>query len=152
MCGIFGIFNVEHAEKYAFYGIYALQHRGQESVGIAVSDYERIRVVKKPGLVLEALTAKDMEHLKGSIAIAHVRYSTSGDSTEINAQPLIRETSLGQVALVHNGNLVNYKTLRSSLQEKGFNFYHTSDSELFLALLDAGEYVPEHIKVHPEDA
>ncbi|WP_340690451.1 amidophosphoribosyltransferase [Hydrogenobacter thermophilus] len=152
MCGIFGIFNIEHAEKYAFYGIYALQHRGQESVGIAVSDYERLRVVKKPGLVLEALTAKDMEHLKGSIAIAHVRYSTSGDSTEINAQPLIRETSLGQVALVHNGNLVNYKTLRSSLQEKGFNFYHTSDSELFLALLDAGEYVPEHIKVHPEDA
>lgn len=151
MCGIFGIFNAEYAGKYAFYGIYALQHRGQESVGIATSDREGMYLVKKPGLVLEAITAKDMEALKGDTAIAHVRYSTSGDSGGLNAQPLLKETSLGQTALVHNGNLVNYHTLKTSLQERGVSFYHTSDSELFLTLLDVGEYVPQHVKLHPED-
>ncbi|SNZ13253.1 amidophosphoribosyltransferase [Hydrogenobacter hydrogenophilus] len=151
MCGIFGIFNVEQAQKYAFYGIYALQHRGQESVGIAVSDYEKINVVKKTGLVLESISPKDMETLNGNIAIAHVRYSTAGDLGSANAQPLLRKTSLGPVALVHNGNLVNYNTLKAQLQEKGINLYHTSDSELLLALLDAEEYVPEHIRLHPED-
>ncbi|MFN3814240.1 MAG: class II glutamine amidotransferase, partial [Aquificaceae bacterium] len=118
MCGVFGIFNVEHAERHAFYGIYSLQHRGQESVGIATSDYERITLVKKPGLVLDAITNKDMEKLKGNIAIAHVRYSTSGDSGGLNAQPMLRETSIGPVAIVHNGNLVNYTFLRRSLESE----------------------------------
>ncbi|MGC8852079.1 MAG: amidophosphoribosyltransferase [Hydrogenobacter sp.] len=152
MCGIFGIFNVEQAQKYAFYGIYALQHRGQESVGIAVSDYEKINVVKKTGLVLESIRPKDMETLNGNIAIAHVRYSTAGDLGSVNAQPLLRDTSLGPVALVHNGNLVNYNTLKAELKDRGIDLYHTSDSELLLALLDAGEHVPEHIKLHPEDS
>ncbi len=151
MCGIFGVFNAEHAEKYAFYGIYALQHRGQESVGIAVSDFEEIRLVKKSGLVLEAIKKEDLEAIKGYSAIAHVRYSTAGDPGGINSQPLIRDTSLGRVGVVHNGNLVNYLPLKLELEEEGIKLYHTSDTELFLALLDLGEYVPSHIRLHPAD-
>ncbi|MEJ5339212.1 MAG: amidophosphoribosyltransferase [Aquificaceae bacterium] len=151
MCGIFGVFNAEHAERYAFYGIYALQHRGQESVGIAVSDYEHIRLVKKPGLVLEAIRREDLQHMSGFLAIAHVRYSTAGDSGGINSQPILRETSLGSVAVVHNGNLVNYLPLRAELEGKGVNFFHTSDTELFLALLEEGELTPEEVELHPHD-
>lgn len=152
MCGIFGVFNAEHAERYAFYGIYSLQHRGQESVGIATSDYERISLVKKPGLVLDAITNKDMEKLKGNIAIAHVRYSTSGDSGGLNAQPMLRETSMGPVAIVHNGNLVNYTHLRRSLESEDVEFHHNSDTELFLALMDRGVCEPKNVELHPEDA
>ncbi len=152
MCGIFGVFNAEHAEKYAFYGIYALQHRGQESVGIAVSDYETIKLVKKPGLVLEAIKKEDLQHMFGYLAIAHVRYSTAGDPGGVNSQPLLRETSLGPLAVVHNGNLVNYLPLKVDLQAKGVKFFHNSDTELFLALLDEGQLLPEGIELHPLDA
>ncbi|MFN7064655.1 MAG: amidophosphoribosyltransferase [Aquificaceae bacterium] len=151
MCGIFGIFNVEHAERYAFYGIYALQHRGQESVGIAVSDFENIRFVRKAGLVLETIRKEDLEGFFGYSAIAHVRYSTAGDSGLINSQPLFRETSLEKVAVAHNGNLVNYLSLRRELEEKGISFSCTSDTELFLVLLEEGELIPEGIEIHPLD-
>ncbi|MDW8032201.1 MAG: amidophosphoribosyltransferase [Aquificaceae bacterium] len=151
MCGIFGIFNAEYAERYAFYGIYALQHRGQESVGIAVSNFEDIKVVKKPGLVLESVRKEDLESLSGYNAIAHVRYSTAGDSGGLNSQPIVRDTSLGRVAVVHNGNLVNYIPLRAELEEKGLRFVHTSDTELFLTLLEEGENLPEGIDLHPSD-
>ncbi len=151
MCGIFGVFNAQHAERYAFYGIYALQHRGQESVGIAVSDYESVKVVKKPGLVLEAIRKEDLQNMFGYLAIAHVRYSTAGDSGGVNSQPIVRETSLGVCAVVHNGNLVNYLPLRAELEAKGVRLFHTSDTELFLALLEEGEFVPENIDLHPSD-
>ncbi|SHK58197.1 amidophosphoribosyltransferase [Thermocrinis minervae] len=151
MCGIFGIFNVEHAQKYAFYGIYALQHRGQESVGIAVSDLADIKLIKRSGLVLEAISKEDIESLEGSIAIAHVRYSTAGDLGLTNAQPFLKETPFGKVALVHNGNLVNYTSLKAELEKEGVSFEHTSDSELFLALLGRGTYVPESISMNPLD-
>jgi len=95
MCGIFGIFGVENAEKYAFFGIYALQHRGQESVGIAVSDFENIKVVKKAGLVLSAIKKEDLEQAKGYLAIAHVRYATAGRSGAFNAQPFLKRTPIG---------------------------------------------------------
>ncbi|MFN3869973.1 MAG: amidophosphoribosyltransferase [Aquificaceae bacterium] len=151
MCGIFGVFNAEHAERYAFYGIYALQHRGQESVGMGVSDFEDIRVVRKAGLVLEAIRKEDLEGFFGYSAIAHVRYSTAGDSGANNSQPLIKETSFGKVAVVHNGNLVNYLSLRRELEDKGKSFSYTSDTELFLALLDEGEFLPEGVELHPID-
>ncbi len=151
MCGIFGVFNAQHAERYAFYGIYALQHRGQESVGIAVSDYESVKVVKKPGLVLEAIRKEDLQNMFGYLAIAHVRYSTAGDSGGVNSQPIVRETSLGVCAVVHNGNLVNYLPLRAELEAKRVRLFHTSDTELFLALLEEGEFVPENIDLHPSD-
>ncbi|MEJ7555902.1 MAG: amidophosphoribosyltransferase [Aquificaceae bacterium] len=151
MCGIFGVFNAQHAERYAFYGIYALQHRGQESVGIAVSDYDSVKVVKKPGLVLEAIRKEDLQNMFGYLAIAHVRYSTAGDSGGVNSQPIVRETSLGVCAVVHNGNLVNYLPLRAELEAKRVRLFHTSDTELFLALLEEGEFVPENIDLHPSD-
>lgn len=151
MCGIFGVFNAEHAERYAFYGIYALQHRGQESVGIAVSDFENIKVVKKPGLVLEAIRKEDLEGIFGYSAIAHVRYSTAGDPGGINSQPIVKDTTFGKVAVVHNGNLVNHLILRSELESKGIRLTHTSDTELFLALLEEGELLPKDIDLHPLD-
>ena len=151
MCGIFGVFNVEYAERYAFYGIYALQHRGQESVGIACSDFEEVKAIKKPGLVLESIKKEELDAISGYLAVAHVRYSTAGDSGGINSQPIVRETSFGKTAVVHNGNLVNYLPLRSELEKKGVKFMHTSDTELFLVLLDEGELLPEGIDLHPLD-
>lgn len=151
MCGIFGVFNTPHAEKYAYYGIYALQHRGQESVGIAVSDFEDIKVVKKPGLVLEAIKKEDLQNLQGYSAIAHVRYSTAGDPGGLNAQPIVEETPIGKVAVVHNGNLINYLQLRQELSSKGKSFSYSSDTELFLKLLGEGSYIPEGVELNPAD-
>ena len=152
MCGIAGVFNCEHASEYAFFMIYSLQHRGQESVGISSSDGEEIYTVKKPGRVLEAIRQEDLNKLKGNIAVAHVRYSTAGNSGGANAQPIVRETILGKVAAVHNGNLVNFLKLRRELEEKGIKFSYNSDSELFLALLDERKtYIPENLSLHPRD-
>ncbi|NPA41517.1 MAG: amidophosphoribosyltransferase [Aquificae bacterium] len=152
MCGIAGVFNSPYASQYAFLQIYSLQHRGQESVGISSSDGKTIKTVKRPGRVLEAITQSDLDKLEGNMAIAHVRYSTAGDSGATNAQPLVRETSLGQVAVVHNGNIVNYVSLRRELEERGIEFEYSSDTELFLALLDTGEeFIPEGLEIHPRD-
>ncbi|AAC07202.1 amidophosphoribosyltransferase [Aquifex aeolicus] len=152
MCGVAGVFNSPYAAEYALLMIYSLQHRGQESVGISSSDEKEIYTVKKPGRVLEAIKKEDLEKLKGSIAIAHVRYSTAGNAGGFNAQPLVRETPLGKVAVVHNGNLVNFLTLRKELEDKGIKFNYNSDSELFLALLEEGRtYIPEGVTLHPED-
>ncbi len=152
MCGIAGIFNSEDASRYVFLQIYSLQHRGQESVGISTFDGERIRTVKKGGRVLETIKQEDLDFLKGNIAIAHVRYSTSGDSGLKNAQPIVRETPFGEIAVVHNGNIVNFLTLRKEFEEKGKKFFYTSDTELFLALLDKeNTFIPEYLNLHPED-
>ncbi|WP_457600031.1 amidophosphoribosyltransferase [Hydrogenivirga sp.] len=152
MCGIAGVFNSPHASQYAFLQIYSLQHRGQESVGISTFDGERINTVRRAGRVLEAIKQEDLNTLKGNNAIAHVRYSTAGDSGATNAQPIVRNTSLGDVAVVHNGNIVNYVSLRRELEGLGTEFHYSSDTELFLALLDAGEeLVPEGLRVHPRD-
>ncbi|RUM27884.1 MAG: amidophosphoribosyltransferase [Aquifex sp.] len=152
MCGVAGVFNSPNAAEYALLMIYSLQHRGQESVGISSSDGEKIYTVKKAGRVLEAVKKKDVENLKGDIAIAHVRYSTAGNAGGFNAQPIVRETPLGKVAVVHNGNLVNFLTLRKELEEKGIKFNYNSDSELFLALLEEGKrYIPKDVQLHPED-
>ncbi len=151
MCGIFGIFNIENAEKYAFFGIYALQHRGQESVGIASSDFEDVKVVRKEGLVLESLKKEELSQISGYCAIAHVRYSTAGDSGGINSQPIIMETPFGKAAVVHNGNLTNYLALREELQAQGIELSYTSDTELFLKLLGRGQFIPEGIEIHPLD-
>ncbi len=121
-------------------------------MGISSSDGKEIRTVKKPGRVLEAIKQEDLDYLKGRVAIAHVRYSTAGDSGATNAQPLVRETDLGEVAVVHNGNLVNYLSLRGELESRGIEFRYSSDTELFLALLETEEtFLPEGIDLHPED-
>ena len=136
MCGIAGVFNNDHASQYVFLQIYSLQHRGQESAGIASFDGKELRVVKKPGRVLEKINQEDLDYLKGNIAIGHVRYSTAGDSGGINAQPIVRETPFGRMAVVHNGNITNFPSLREELISKGISFNYSSDTELFLALLE----------------
>ncbi len=153
MCGIAGVYNSEIAPKLVYLEIYSLQHRGQESAGIASSDGEDIQLVKGSGKVLEGISSEDLEKLRGKNAIGHVRYSTAGDAGGANAQPIVRSTPMGQVAVVHNGNLTNYLPLRRELEEKGYRFNYTSDTELFLVLLEAGkEYLPKGLEIHPEDS
>ncbi len=152
MCGIAGVFNNPYASQYAFLQIYSLQHRGQESVGISSSDGKEIKTVKKAGRVLESIRQEDLNYLSGTNAIAHVRYSTAGDSGASNAQPIVRETPLGEVAVVHNGNIVNYVSLRYELEQRGIEFEYSSDTELFIALLETGdEYIPAGMDIHPRD-
>ncbi len=152
MCGIFGAYNVEKASLYTYWGLYTLQHRGQESAGICSTDGRNFYLVKKQGLVLEALKREDLEKLKGNRAIGHVRYSTAGDIGGANAQPILAETSKGRFALVHNGNLTNYGALKEELSSKGAKFKYTSDSEVFVHLIDLSEgWVPEGLQLHPND-
>ncbi len=152
MCGIAGVFGHRRASEYAFLQIYSLQHRGQESVGISSSDGKRIHTVRKPGRVLEAIRQEDLNRLPGSMAVAHVRYSTAGDPGAFNAQPIAGDTSVGEVAVVHNGNITNFVELRRSLEERGYRFRFSSDTELFLALLSTGEeFLPERVELHPRD-
>src|SRR4051812_31400828 len=127
MCGIFGIANHPEASHLAYLGLYALQHRGQESTGIATANDNQVIVHKSMGHVADVynedvLTTK----LAGSIAIGHTRYSTSGDSSENNAQPLmVTMRPYGPVALCHNGNLINAVDLRRELEEQGAIFQST---------------------------
>jgi len=137
-CGIFGIYNadgsVESAEC-AYYGLIALQHRGQESAGIAVSRGGRIDYEKGMGLVAEVFKG-GLEKLSGAkAAVGHVRYSTTGDSMLANAQPLVISSKSGQIALAHNGNLINAKELRQELENSGAIFQTTIDSEIIASLI-----------------
>ena len=108
----------EEVAKLTFYGLYALQHRGQESAGIATSDGDRILVYKDMGLVSQVFTEADLASLKGELAIGHCRYSTTGSSTWVNAQPTLRPTKYGTLALAHNGNLTNTGDLAELLQRQ----------------------------------
>lgn len=139
-CGVFGIYlnqaeSDTDAARTAFYGLYALQHRGQESAGIAVSDGHRIRLHKAMGLVSEIIQPGHIQELKGNIAIGHVRYSTTGESMVVNAQPMVFHYLRGMVALAHNGNLVNTVPLRKQLATYGSVFQTTTDTELVANLL-----------------
>lgn len=133
-CGIFGIFGHPEAANLAYLGLYALQHRGQESAGIAASDGDLIRLSKVMGEVADAFDQPALAALPGSHAIGHVRYSTAGDSKLVNAQPLLSDCVHGQIAICHNGNLVNAKELRDDLVREGSIFQSTSDTEVFLHL------------------
>ncbi len=152
MCGIAGVYNSDIAPQLVYLQIYSLQHRGQESAGISSSDGSDIHTVKGAGKVLEGISKDSIENLKGRNAIGHVRYSTAGDAGGANAQPIVRNTSLGKIAIVHNGNLTNYRLVRESLESKGYKFLNTSDTELFLVLLETeNKFVPEGLYIHPED-
>jgi amidophosphoribosyltransferase len=133
-CGVFGIFGDPEASKLTFYGLYALQHRGQESAGIAAYDGNQIRVTKAMGHVNEAFNADLLAKLPGSAAIGHVRYSTAGESRLENAQPLVVDSMHGQLAICHNGNLVNGGELRDALVNAGAIFQSTSDTEVVVHL------------------
>ncbi|MHC4599749.1 MAG: amidophosphoribosyltransferase [Planctomycetota bacterium] len=134
-CGLFGIFGDPGAAVKTFYGLYSLQHRGQESAGIAVGDGGRLRGHKSMGLVTEVLTPSVLEGLRGDRAIGHVRYSTTGSSNPLNAQPLLVQYGGGDIAVAHNGNLVNGKSLRREFENRGAIFQTSTDSELILHLL-----------------
>lgn len=136
-CGVFGVFNNEEHDvaRMTYYALYALQHRGQESCGIAVNDNGTIVHHKDMGLVPEVFNEIVLQHLKGKIAVGHVRYSTSGGSLRENAQPIVVKYKNGQVALAHNGNIVNADTLRDKLEETGSVFQTSGDSEIILNLI-----------------
>ena len=131
MCGIFGVHGHPDAAHLSQLGLYALQHRGQESAGIAaVSDAGEAHAVKRMGLVGEGLTGPELTLLAGPIAIGHTRYSTAGSSTLENAQPVLARSRGGHIALAHNGNLVNAGELRVALEDEGAIFQSTMDSEV----------------------
>jgi amidophosphoribosyltransferase len=118
-CGLFGIFGHPEAARLTYLGLYALQHRGQESAGIVASDGERLRVEKGMGLVNDFFTDAKLEALPGDRAMGHVRYSTAGDTVAVNAQPILIECHRGPIALGHNGNIVNAAVLRQELESPG---------------------------------
>ena len=135
-CGLFGICGDARASHHAYLGLYSLQHRGQEAAGIAVSDGRIIRQHKGLGLVSAAFADRAiLDRLPGSVAIAHNRYSTTGGSSLLNAQPILIEYKRGQLAAAHNGNLVNAATLRAEMEESGSIFQTTTDSEIVLHLV-----------------
>ena len=133
-CGIFAVYNHEDAAKLAYFGLYALQHRGQESAGIVVSDGSRVIEHKEMGLVPDIFNEKILDGLKGKIALGHVRYSTTGSSLLVNAQPFRIQFAGKTLAIAHNGNLVNARRIRTDLENKGSIFQTTMDSEIVLHL------------------
>jgi amidophosphoribosyltransferase len=134
-CGVFGVFGHSNAAELAYYGLYALQHRGQESAGIVTCDNGCFHEYKRMGLVSQIFKDGVLEQLKGNMAVGHTRYSTTGSSHLRNAQPLTGESRRGHVAIAHNGNLTNAAKLRMELEEKGAIFQTTVDSEVILHLL-----------------
>ena len=135
MCGVVGIFGHPEAANLAYLGLYALQHRGQESAGIVSTDGERLRWVREMGHVNDIFTADRLAQLGGFAAIGHVRYSTAGESALKNAQPIAVDYSGGSVAVGHNGNLVNADTLLERLEAEGSIFGTTSDTEVIVHLI-----------------
>ena len=127
----------EGVAQLAFFGLFALQHRGQEAAGIAVSDGHRARVHKQAGLVSHVFTNETLTPLTGYHAIGHTRYSTTGSRNERNIQPFLVETMHGPLALAHNGNIVNTPALRDELLSRGFGLTATSDSEVMTLMLAA---------------
>ena len=127
-CGVFGIFGHPEAANLTYLGLFALQHRGQESAGIAVADGERVRVSRAMGQVAEAFDETALAKLPGHLAIGHTRYSTAGESTLENAQPFLIDCAHGQIAVAHNGNLVNAEDLRDELVRAGSIFQTSSDT------------------------
>src|SRR3989338_3010745 len=134
-CGVFGVFNHPDAAYLAYLGLYALQHRGEESAGIVSSDGKKMFAHRYMGHVQEVFDGSVLDRLKGDRAIGHVRYSTTGSSNLKNAQPILVDYSRGEIALGHNGNLVNADILRSELEAYGSIFQTTTDSEIIIHLM-----------------
>ncbi len=134
-CGVVAIYANPEAAKLAYLGLHALQHRGQESAGIASSNGVTMHAHKSMGLVVDIFTEDVLAKLKGSLAIGHTRYSTAGDSALLNAQPIMVDCNKGLIALAHNGNLVNAPHIRSRLESQGSIFQTTSDTEVIVHLV-----------------
>ncbi len=136
-CGVFGIYSKEVNEvaQITYYGLYALQHRGQESAGISISNFGEIVTYKGMGLTADVFTPETLNNLVGNAAIGHVRYSTTGASKLENAQPLESRYKLGQIAVAHNGNLTNAKIIRELLEDAGSTFNTSIDSEVIIKMI-----------------
>lgn len=134
-CGLFGVSGHSEAARLAYFGLYAQQHRGQESAGIATWDGSRLYEHRGMGLVPDVFTEQTLQVLAGHTAIGHVRYSTTGASAARNAQPFVASFRGTEIALAHNGNLVNTQQLRGDLEDRGAIFHSTNDSEVFMHLL-----------------
>ena len=134
-CGVMAVYNHPDAARLTYWGLYALQHRGQESAGIASADGSQVNDIKGMGLVSEIFTDEVLARLPGHMAIGHTRYSTTGDSALLNAQPISVESAKGLIAIAHNGNLVNLGTAKERLERDGALFQTTSDSEIIIQLI-----------------
>jgi len=147
-CGVFGVWAPgEDVARMTYFGLHALQHRGQESAGIAVGDNETVTVTKNLGLVSRVFRESDLDSLTGDVAIGHTRYSTTGSSTSWeNAQPHLSTIGRQVIALAHNGNLVNTSELRDKLKDRGIRFRSTTDSEVIATLIGAFTQAHHHIR------
>jgi len=136
-CGIFGIYSSDEEDvaRLAFFGIFSLQHRGQESAGIAASDGKKIRMHRDMGLVTQVFQEEALAALSGHLAIGHTRYSTTGSSILRNVQPMLCDCDFGPVALAHNGDLTNSSALREQMEAEGITFETTNDSEVIIKLI-----------------
>src|SRR5246127_4809233 len=134
-CGVVAIYAHPEAEKLAYLGLHALQHRGQESAGIVSSDGMNLRAHKAMGLVADIFVEDVLTKLRGMLAIGHTRYSTTGDSALLNAQPILVQSNKGPIAVAHNGNLVNAQEIRTRLEAQGSIFQTTSDTEVIVHLI-----------------
>jgi amidophosphoribosyltransferase len=134
-CGVVGIHQHPEAETLAYLGLHALQHRGQESAGIVSSDGMSLHIHKGMGLVADIFTEKKLSRIRGTLAIGHTRYSTTGDSAILNAQPIMVQSNKGMIALAHNGNLTNAQDIRARMEAQGSIFQTTSDTEVIVHLI-----------------
>ncbi len=135
MCAIVGVFGNEESSKIAYYSLFAMQHRGQEATGISASDGSSIKTIKKKGLVVDVFSPEKLSSLKGFSAVGHNRYSTAGKSSVEDAQPVTATYMLGDISIVHNGNLVNKKDVRDELIRKGAIFSSNMDTENLIHLI-----------------
>ncbi|QOY54406.1 amidophosphoribosyltransferase [Candidatus Sulfurimonas marisnigri] len=138
-CAVVGIFGHKEASKLAYFSLHALQHRGQEAAGISSSDGEKLHTIKKRGLVMRIFDEAKLKTLSGSSAIGHTRYSTAGDDSILDAQPVFARYDLGEMAIVHNGNLTNAEDVRNKLIEKGAIFQTFMDTENLIHLIAKSE-------------
>ncbi|MCU1272170.1 MAG: amidophosphoribosyltransferase [Acidobacteriaceae bacterium] len=134
-CGVVAVYSHPEAETLAYLGLHALQHRGQESAGIVTSDGMSLHIHKAMGLVADIFTEKRLSTLRGTLAIGHTRYSTTGDSALLNAQPILVQSNKGMVALAHNGNLTNAGEIRARMEAQGSIFQTSSDTEVIVHLI-----------------
>jgi len=151
MCSVVGIYGNENASKLAFYSLFAMQHRGQEAAGISSSDGEHIHTIKDRGLVTQIFKEEHFKILKGNMAVGHTRYSTAGDDSILDAQPVFARYGLGEISIVHNGNLVNAREIREDLIKRGAIFQSNMDTENLIHLI-AKNYEKNTLKERIIDA
>ncbi|GAB6045364.1 amidophosphoribosyltransferase [Caminibacter profundus] len=151
MCSVVGIYGNENASKLVFYSLFAMQHRGQEAAGISSSDGVNIHTIKDRGLVTQIFKEEHFNVLKGNMAIGHTRYSTAGDDSILDAQPVFARYGLGEISIVHNGNLVNAKEIRDELIKIGAIFQTNMDTENLIHLI-AKNYTKQTLKERIIDA